>query len=229
MVNYKPRKKIVDNSWIRGIVIKVNKRVSVSRDTDAKKQKQIKRKKMKLLKTLLGVVLATSLFTVAALGADTATTAPVVAKATVTDPSQWTFSLAGSGVVGTKSDTTFNGGLSLELGHTGKFILPLEAGIRQGIGLNYDNGSTWKLSTSVYNEWQLVKLGSLEFDAGGNAGVAYGNNPLAWTVGPEATARLWLTQNVNTFLRGQYEFDVSNNSVHSQNALGIVFGIQARF
>lgn len=199
---------------------------------DAKKQETNKKEKMKLFKSLLGVVLATSLLTVAALGADTAITAPATTanlKVPVSDPGQWTLSLAGNGVVGTKSDTTFNGGLSLELGHTGKFILPLEAGVRQGVGLSYDNGSTWKLNTKVYNEWQLVKLGSLEFDAGGNAGLTYGNTPIAWTVGPEATARLWLTQNVNTFLRGEYNFDVSNSGVKSQNALGIVFGIQARF
>jgi hypothetical protein len=186
---------------------------------------------MKLFRSLLGVVLATSLLTVAALGADTATNGATAAalKAPAADVGQWAFSLAGTGVVGTKTDTTFNGGLSLELGHTGKFILPLEAGVRQGVGLNYDGGSTWKLSTSVYNEWQLVKLGSLEFDAGGNAGILYGNTPLAWTVGPEATARLWLTQTVNTFLRGSYNFDVSHTGVKSQDALGIVFGIQARF
>jgi len=190
---------------------------------------------MKVFKSLLGVILATSLLTVATFGADTApttapaTTTPTVVKAAPVSDSQWAFSLAGSGVVGTKTDTTFNGGLSLELGHTGKFILPLEAGVRQGVGLNYNDGSRWNLSTAVYNEWQLIKLGSLEFDAGGNAGVAYGNSPLAWTIGPEATARLWLTQTVNTFLRGQYEFDVTSKSVNSQSALGVIFGVQVRF
>jgi hypothetical protein len=186
---------------------------------------------MKLFKSLLGVVvLATSLFTVSAFGADTnAVTTVVVVKAPVSDLGQWTFGLAGAGVVGTSSDTSFNGGLSVELGHTGKFILPLEAGVRQGIGLNYDGNATWKLNTKVYTEWQLIKLGSFEFDAGANVGVSYGNQSLAWSLAPEATARLWLTQNVNTFLRGEYGFDIKSSGLSAQNALGVLFGVQVRF
>ena len=66
---------------------------------------------MKSIKTVLGVLFASALFTVTAFGADV--TAP-----TGKDLGQWSLSLGGSGAVTTATPSTFNGGATIELGHT---------------------------------------------------------------------------------------------------------------
>lgn len=180
---------------------------------------------MNITKTVLGVLFASALFTVAALGADATSTAPVVP--TGHDLGQWTLSLGGSGTQVTSGDKTFAGGLNISVGHTGDLILPLEFGVRQGVG--YSSGDLWSLNTHVYNDWVLVKLGSLELDLGGNGGAYYGNHPIAWTIAPEAVERLWLTKTVNAYLREEYAFNVSATGVEAKNALGIEAGLQVRF
>ena len=175
---------------------------------------------MKFTKIVLGVLFASALFTVTALGADV--TAP-----TGRDLGQWTLSLGGAGVVTTTTPSTFNGGAEIDLGHTGDLILPLEFGVRQGLG--YSSGDLWSLNTHVYNDWTLIKLGSLEFDAGGNVGLYYGNQPLTWTAGPEAVQRLWLLKNVNAFVREEYAFALNDSGFKAKNALGLALGLQVRF
>jgi len=119
--------------------------------------------------------------------------------------------------------------LNLELGHTDTIILPGELGLRQGVGYSTGNGANWALNTHVYQDWTLVKLGSLEFDAGVNGGASYGNTALAWTVAPEAVGRLWLLSNVNTFVRGEFPFAVSSTGCKAQNNVLLTLGLQIRF
>lgn len=175
---------------------------------------------MKFTKTILGVLFASALFTVTALGADA--TVP-----TGKDLGQWSLSLGGSGAVTTGNSSTVNSGGFIELGHTGDLILPLEFGVRQGVG--YATGNQWALSTHVFNDWTLVKLGSLEFDAGINGGLTYGNTPLAWSFAPEVVGRLWLTKSVNTFIRGEFPFDITSNGVRVENKVGLTLGLNVRF
>lgn len=167
---------------------------------------------MKYMNSVLGGLFASVLLTTSAFAADS---------------DLWTLSLGGSGAVGTQSPSTFNGGTSLSLGHTGNFILPLEVGVRQDVG--YSTGNNWALNTKVYSDWTLVKLGNLEFDAGVNAGVSYGDVPLTWTVAPEAVSRLWLLKNVNAYVRVELPFVVKSDSFHTQNKVGLDFGLQIRF
>lgn len=174
---------------------------------------------MKYIKTVLGALFATVLLATSTFAADSA------AKPT----GQWTLSLDGSGAVTTTTPSTFNGGLELSLGHTGELILPLEVGVRQGVGYSNGEGDNWALNTKLYSDWTLIKLGNLEFDAGINGGVAYGNQPLAWSFAPEAIARLWLLKDVNTFVRAEFPFDVTSNKVEYRNAIGLFLGLQARF
>lgn len=186
-----------------------------------KKQKNKRKYKMNITKTVLGVLFASALFTVTALGADV--TAP-----TGKDLGQWTLSLGGSGAVATETRANFAGGAEIDLGHTGDLILPLEFGVRQTVGY-VSNGDLWSLSTHVYNDWTLIKLGSLEFDLGANVGLTYGNTPLAWTLAPEAVQRVWLLNNVNAFLREEFPFNLKDNGVKAQNSLALTLGIQVRF
>jgi hypothetical protein len=182
-------------------------------------------KEMKYIKpAVLGVLFAV-LFSITSAFAASAPIAP-----TGHDLGQWSLSLSGAGAVTTATPSHLNAGVNLELGHTGDLILPLEFGVRQGLGYGADGSSSdWSFSTHLYNDWTLVKLGNLEFDAGVNGGVTYGNTPLAWSVAPEAVARLWLLKNVNTFLRGEFPFDISSNGIHAENNVRLTFGLNIRF
>jgi len=181
---------------------------------------------MKLVKTVLGVLLATALFTFAA-GA--ASSAPVVLPTPAgSQLDGWTLSLGGSGAVTTQTPSTVNGGLELSLGHTDVIILPGEFGLRQGLG--YSSSDLWNFSTRVYQDWTLIKLGNLEFDAGVNGGADYGTRgSLLWSVAPEAVGRLWLTKNVNAYTRVDFPFSVKTDSFRAQNTVGINVGLQVRF
>lgn len=178
---------------------------------------------MKYVKWLVGSVVATVLFTIAAVAAPS-TNAPIVKGL---DASQWTLSLAGAGSTQTKgnSDSTFGGELSL--GHTGTFILPLEAGVRQGFGYSSANSEKYSFSTRGFADFTVLKLGNLEFDGGANLGTGYGATRLNFTAGPEAVARLYVKKDVDVFARADYRFDLS--SATAQNQIGYVFGVRVKF
>lgn len=181
---------------------------------------------MKLVKTVLGVLLATALFTFTAGAASNAPT--VLSTPNSNQSNGWTLSLGGSGAVTTQTPSTFNGGLELSLGHTDAIILPGEFGVRQGLG--YSNGDLWNFSTHVYQDWTLVKFGNLEFDAGVNGGADYGTRgSIDWSVAPEAVGRLWLTKTVNAYTRVEFPFNVKTDSFRAENRLGIDVGLQVRF
>ena len=168
---------------------------------------------MKYIKSAVFGVLFAVLFSITSAFAASSS---VPAALTGHDLGQWSLSLSGNGAVTTATPSKFRGGANLELGHTGDLILPLEFGVRQGVGYGNtspDRSSNWNFTTSVFNDWRLVKLGNFEVDAGVNGAVTYGNTPLAWSVAPEAVGRLWLLKNVNTFLRGEYPFKIGRAHV----------------
>lgn len=177
---------------------------------------------MKLIKSL-GVLLATTaLF---AITAGAATNAPVVTA--TPDLGPWTLSVAGGGsssVTGNKNSAV---GLEFELGHSGQFILPLTAGVRQGLNYSNSEGSTWVLNTKVFSDWTLLKLGNFEFDAGGNVGINYGNTTLTWTASPEVVTRLYLKKDVDLFGRVEYPFNLTEG--RGNESLTYAIGLRVRF
>jgi len=181
---------------------------------------------MKYIKTLVGAFLAAALFATAAVAAPS-TNAPLVSPPA--SLGEWTLSLAGGGSTafnGTDTDATVVGG-EFQIGHAGKLILPLEAGVRQSIGYANDGGSSWLLSTRVYSDWVLFKYGNLQLDAGGNVGVVYGNTTLKWVAAPEVVGRLYLKKDVDLFARVEYPFNL--NEGKAENRLDYTLGVRVRF
>jgi hypothetical protein len=180
---------------------------------------------MKYIKTVVSMFVAV-LFATAVYAAP-ATNAPVAT--TTTDAGRWTLSLSGAGQSAIKSSKLNNSsiGTEFELGHSGQFILPVNAGVRQGIAYSDANGSSWNFSTKAYADWTLVRLGNLEFDAGGNVGVGYGNQTLTYEASPEVVARVYLKKDVDLFGRVEYPFNL--NPAASENTLRYNLGLRVSF
>jgi hypothetical protein len=182
---------------------------------------------MKYMKFVMAAIVAAVLLTTTTFAATDP--APVKLTAPASDLGQWTLSLSGVGASalnGSKLNNSTVGG-EFELGHSGKFILPLDAGVRQGVGYSDANGSSWQLSTHVFSDWRVVKLGNLELGAGGNVGLSYANQPLKWEASPEVVTRLYLKRDVDLFGRVEYPFDL--NAGRSENSLRYTLGIRVRF
>ena len=186
---------------------------------------------MKYIKTLVGAFVAIALLSVSAVSAaGTSTNTPVVVSPSSDVLGPWTLSLSGGGSSAVNNDKVSSStvGGEFELGHKGELILPLEAGIRQGIFYSdVKNGSEWLLSTKVYSDWRLFKVSVFEADAGGNVGPKYGDQKLDWTAGPELVGRLYLKKDVNLFGRIEYPFDLNN--AKSEGNLDYRVGLQVRF
>ena len=193
---------------------------------DTKINKINKGNKMKLVKTLLGVLFASALFTVTAIGA---------ANAPVVDPGPphsdlWKMTLAGSGAVQTQSPSDAAVGLTLGLSRNVTVLVPAEFGVRQSVGwADVNQGSTWLFTTTVFNDWRIVKVGNVELLAGGRIGPTYGNTTTTWAGGPEAEARLWMKKDVYTFVRAGYDFAFSNSGIKSKDSVGLVLGVGFSF
>jgi hypothetical protein len=178
---------------------------------------------MKYMKFVMAALVAAALLVSTTLAA---TNAPLASAAA---DNQWTFSLAGGGSSALTGDNASAVGLNLELGHAGKLVLPMNAGVRQGVGYADADGadSTWVLSTKLFSDWTVLKLGNLQFDVGGNAGINYGNTTLTWTAAPEAVVRLYLKKDVDVFGRVEYPFNL--NEGRSQQQLVYVLGVRVGF
>jgi len=185
------------------------------------KQKLKRKNKMKLIKSL-GVLLATTaLF---AITAGAATNAPVV---TATDPAnQWSLTLSGNGSTTTQGDAESLFGTTVSLGHTGKLILPLEAGVRQSVSFNGVDGDVF-LTTRLYADWTLVRYKSFELLGGASVGIDYGNQSLVWRAAPEVETRLWLKSDFYLFGRVSYGFKL-NDGAGAEDKLGYGIGIGVR-
>ena len=181
---------------------------------------------MKLIKTLVGAVVAVALF-VSTVSAAPSTNSPLTTASG--DLGAWSLAVAGGGSSALNNDKLNNSivGGTLELGHSGDLVLPLEFGVRQAIGYSDANSSVWTFNTAVFNDWTLIKLGNLEFDAGGNVGYAYGNQIPDWTAGPEVAARLYLKKDVDLFGRVEYPYDLTNG--RSEDSLTYKIGLRVRF
>ena len=179
---------------------------------------------MKYIKTILGVLFASVLLTTVA----TAATNEIATKDV--DKDYWTFGFSGGGVSDLGGNKLNNSSLQgdLSLGRSGKFVLPLEIGVRQGFGYSDASGADWKFSTKLYSDWTLIKLGNFEFDAGGNAGLTYGTHKEpVWTAAPEGIVRFYLKKDVDLFGRVEYPFNL--NEGRAQESLVYVLGMRIRF
>ena len=179
---------------------------------------------MKYIKTILGVLFASVLLTTVA----TAATNEIATKDV--DKDHWTFSFAGGGASdlggGTLNSSTIQGDLSI--GRTGRLVLPLEVGVRQGFGYSDVNGATWRFSTKLYSDWTLVRLGNLQLDAGGNVGALYGTRAEpSWVAAPEVVTRLYLKKDVDLFGRVEYPFNLREG--RAQESLVYTLGVRLRF
>jgi len=178
---------------------------------------------MKYIKTLVAALVATALFVTAA---SAATNAPAV-TASVANNDAWTLTLAGAGTTSTKgaSDTAL--GAELGIGHTGKLILPLEAGFRQKFSYDSAGNNSYIHQSKVYTDFTVLKFWQLELQAGGNVAYAYGDTAATWTVSPEAVAKLYLKKDVWAFGRVEYPYDLNKSAF--QNSLVYTLGLGLSF
>jgi len=142
-------------------------------------------------------------------------------------PESWVFTLAGTGATTTTTDSQSAFGVDLSIGRTGHLLLPIEAGVRQGVAYASGDGGSAVLDTSLYSDWTLLTIKKVDLFAGGNIGLAYGNTPLSWTVAPEAGVRVWIKKNVALVGRLEYPFDI--NDGRAENTLRYVLGLAAKF
>ena len=177
---------------------------------------------MKYMKIVLAGLVAAALLTTSVMAAPA--TNAVAKAANALGP--WTLSLAGSGAVSTDSSDAVIGA-QFQLGHDVTVFLPAELGIRQGIAWANTSDNNWLLSTKGYIDWTLIKLGNLQFDAGANVGLVYGSGSPVWTAAPEVVARLYLKEDVDTFIRVEVPFNL-NDGKYTQT-LPLTLGVRIRF
>jgi hypothetical protein len=179
---------------------------------------------MRYIKFALAALFAAALLTTTTLAATNTT----VVAAPASDLGQWTFSLGGGGTttLGAGSDTAV--GVQFELGHDEKLLLPLTAGLRQGVAWDESDGSNWKFSTRLFSDWTVLRLGNIQLDVGGNTGLNYGTTGAPkWVAAPEVVGRLYLKEDIDTFVRVEYPFDLTEG--HAENALTYTLGVRIRF
>jgi hypothetical protein len=135
------------------------------------------------------------------------------------------FTLSGSG----SSDhslrrTDFTTSLSLGYFWTDNF----EGALRQDIGINDREGSSWNGATTLAFDYHF-NLGSVQPLIGASAGYVYGDRLKdQWVAGPEAGVKVFINQ--TTFVRAlvQYEFPVTE-SFKSDGRFIYGLGLGVRF
>lgn len=156
----------------------------------------------------------------------TALTLASVADNQPTDDYGWVVSLGGSGSTVTVEDHDTAIGADLSVGYTGKLLLPLEGGIRQGF--SYDNSAVF--STKAYADFTLFSFANKAFDVfvGGNVGIAYGDIQAAWTAAPEGGLRWWVKKDVAVLVRAEAPFQLDDGFRFTDN-VRYFLGFQVKF
>lgn len=139
----------------------------------------------------------------------------------------WVLSLGGQGATTTTGDSQTAFGATIDLGHTGHLVLPIQAGVRQGVAYDSTDEATF-LDTKVYLDFTVVKLFSDKLDVflGGNIGITYGNTPLYWSGGPEGGVRWWIKKDIAILGRVEYPFDINNS--RAEDVLRYFIGFQVK-
>ena len=179
-----------------------------------------------LVGVFCALLLVTSTFAADTVSASTNAPVAVETVAAPVTPGAWVISLGGAGSTTTtgNSDTLF--GADLSVGYTGKLLLPLEGGVRQGI--SYD--STAVFSTKLYADWTLFSFATDRVDvfAGANAGLTYGDVQATWTAAPEAGLRLWVKHDVSVLLRAEFPFQLNDGAEYT-DTVRYFLGFQVKF
>ena len=184
----------------------------------------------KFTNMIVGVFFAL-LLTTSTFAADVSanTNAPVAVEtvAAPVTPSYWVVSLGGVGETVTTGDTDTVFGADLSVGYTGKLLLPLEAGVRQGV--SYDGDST-VFSTRLYGDWTLVSVAKDTVDVfvGANAGLTYGDLQTVWTAAPEAGVRWWVKDDVAVLFRAEFPFRLNDGAEYT-DSVRYFLGFQVKF
>jgi len=156
-------------------------------------------------------------------------TALTLFSVAATEPSDdygWVISLGGTGSTVTIDDHDTAVGADLSVGYTGKLLLPLEGGLRQGF--SYDSSVVF--STKAYADFTLFSFAKKRFDvfAGGNVGLAYGDIQAAWTAAPEGGLRWWVKDDVSVLLRAEAPFQLDNGARFT-DSVRYFLGFQVKF
>lgn len=173
---------------------------------------------MKYIKSLIAVLAIFSLVTTSVVAQTNASTSA--------SESQTILTLAGTGQTTTTGEPQTGAGFEISLGKTGKVILPVEIGVRQRVTYITD-GNEFDFGTKIYSDFTLLKLGSLELQAGGNVGATYGDKSLAFSISPEVVGKLFLKEDVFAFVRVEYPYDLTNG--RSENRLDYSLGLGVSF
>ncbi len=138
----------------------------------------------------------------------------------------WVISLGGSGSTATVEDHNTAIGADLSVGYTGKLLLPVEGGIRQGF--SYDDSAVF--STKVYADFTLFSFANKAFDVfvGANVGIAYGDIQSVWTAAPEGGLRWWLKEDVAILLRAEAPFQLDSGAQFT-DSVRYFLGFQVKF
>jgi hypothetical protein len=139
---------------------------------------------------------------------------------------QWNLTLSGNGNTTLGSDGGSVIGANVGLGHSGKLLLPIEGGVRQGFGYSTD-GDNAVFETKLYLDVFPVKFNRFELGAGLNTGAIYGNLPVVYSAAPEGVVRFWLTEKAGVFARVEYPFDLGNQKLGDR--LNYALGLTIRF
>ncbi len=188
--------------------------------------KQNKGKHMKYIKLLVAAFVA-SLFVTAASAAPSTN----LVASTTDDLGPWTFALSGQGNSTLNNNSAkfqhSNIGAEFQVGYNTTVVFPTELGVRQVIGYNDADSAQWFLSTKVYSDWKVIRLGNLEADAGANVGNSYGTTTGDWTAAPEIVGRLYLKKDVDVFGRVEYPYDLTKGA--TEDTLTYTIGLRVRF
>lgn len=162
------------------------------------------------------------------------------------DP-QWVITIGGSGATGLDGNLDSAFGVNFSIGRTAQLLLPFEYGLRQSF--NYASGndayvvcngptcvfypekeSSLLMTSKLYGDWTLAKLGPIDLFAGGNVGITYGDTMPLWTAAPEVGVNVWLTKTRNMGIEGRVEFpfDLGTNPGF-QDAMTYSVGLKVRF
>ena len=129
------------------------------------------------------------------------------ALAADTNSYPWLLTLSGGGNTTLNSGGSTAIGLDVGVGKEGKILLPVEAGIRQGVHY-VSNGDDVVFDSKLYFDVFPIKFHRFEVGAGINGGVVYGNTPIVYSVAPEGVVRLWITEKAGIFGSVDYPFDL---------------------
>lgn len=145
------------------------------------------------------------------------------------EPEGWTLSLGGSGGTTLSGDAKSAFGATIDLGHTGHLLLPLQGGLRQtfNYGDGEDGDAEVLFDSKLYLDATLFTIAKkVDVFAGGNVGIHYGNTPLLWQAAPEAGLRWWIKKDVSIVGRVEYPFDLNNG--RAMEVLNYFLGFQIK-